>query len=333
MVRTEPGPLSGHPLYVGTDVDEVRATLSRLFTEAYVEPFGPRHPLGVRVNGLELASSTICYLDHPGGLRAIPRAPMGCHSIQYPLTGKAEFNVEGRICPVDKQRGGMVSEGQQIRKVELMPKTGMLCFNVKDDVLRQIATSVTGRTDLPGIRFDPGIDWSSPHIATMLVLLKTTATELDRQDGLIRSPAALTSIEHALTTLLLFGLKHNLANEINKPGRNAGLNKVRLVEEYISTHAAESIDMQTIAHVTGHSVNSIFRAFQKYRDYTPIQFLRAARLDKARQRLLLAETVVSVSDIALSCGFSHLGRFAADYKRRFGESPSETARRVRKLQS
>jgi len=86
--------------------------------------------------------------------------------------------------------------------------------------------------------------------------------------------------------------------------------------------------MRILAQVTGHSANSIFRAFQKYRDYTPMQYLRFVRMDRVRERLLLSETDISISKVAFECGFSHLGRFSVAYKRRFGESPSETVRRA-----
>jgi AraC-like DNA-binding protein len=35
---------------------------------------------------------------------------------------------------------------------------------------------------------------------------------------------------------------------------------------------------------------------------------------------------VSVAEVAARWGFSHLGRFAAAYRKRYGESPSHTLR-------
>ncbi|OXH85552.1 AraC family transcriptional regulator, partial [Burkholderia multivorans] len=56
----------------------------------------------------------------------------------------------------------------------------------------------------------------------------------------------------------------------------------------------------------------------------PMQYLRAKRLEHARELLLGATPERRIADIALDCGFTHLGRFALAYRERFGESPSDT---------
>jgi transcriptional regulator GlxA family with amidase domain len=54
-------------------------------------------------------------------------------------------------------------------------------------------------------------------------------------------------------------------------------------------------------------------------------YLRNVRLDRARLRLSDVHAAeASVTAIALECGFGHLGKFAAAYRERFGEQPSET---------
>jgi AraC-like DNA-binding protein len=57
--------------------------------------------------------------------------------------------------------------------------------------------------------------------------------------------------------------------------------------------------------------------------------LRDARFEKVRQALRIAKPEEGVAQVARKWGFSHLGRFAIEYRKRFGESPSETARNRR----
>ncbi|WP_429861090.1 helix-turn-helix domain-containing protein, partial [Burkholderia cenocepacia] len=52
------------------------------------------------------------------------------------------------------------------------------------------------------------------------------------------------------------------------------------------------------------------------------ELLRAPRLDHARELLRGSTSERRIADIALDCGFTHLGRFAIAYREKFGESPS-----------
>jgi AraC-like DNA-binding protein len=44
-----------------------------------------------------------------------------------------------------------------------------------------------------------------------------------------------------------------------------------------------------------------------------------------------APAASTVAEIALDCGFEHLGRFSARHRARFGEGPAETRQRAREL--
>jgi transcriptional regulator GlxA family with amidase domain len=53
------------------------------------------------------------------------------------------------------------------------------------------------------------------------------------------------------------------------------------------------------------------------------------RLSSARRALLSADgTIAKVTEIAMSFGFAELGRFSVEYKKAFGESPSQTLYRT-----
>jgi AraC-like DNA-binding protein len=58
---------------------------------------------------------------------------------------------------------------------------------------------------------------------------------------------------------------------------------------------------------------------------TPWAYLRDLRLCAAR-RTLSGFTYDPITSIALSVGYPHFSRFACDYRKRFGELPSETRR-------
>jgi AraC family ethanolamine operon transcriptional activator len=60
---------------------------------------------------------------------------------------------------------------------------------------------------------------------------------------------------------------------------------------------------------------------------TPKAYLTAMRLDGVRRHLVPGEPTVKIADVANRWGFWHMGQFAADYRRHFGELPSQTLQR------
>jgi transcriptional regulator GlxA family with amidase domain len=58
-------------------------------------------------------------------------------------------------------------------------------------------------------------------------------------------------------------------------------------------------------------------------------YLRGVRLDRVHLELV-SDPRRSVTEVATDWGFFHPGRFAHQYRERFGALPSETARRARR---
>jgi AraC-like DNA-binding protein/tetratricopeptide (TPR) repeat protein len=82
-----------------------------------------------------------------------------------------------------------------------------------------------------------------------------------------------------------------------------------------------------LAQFAGLPRRTLQREFRRFFGKPPIQALRDIRFKRARRELLRASPTSTVADIATRCGFTHLARFAAEYQRRYRESPSATLRR------
>ena len=114
-----------------------------------------------------------------------------------------------------------------------------------------------------------------------------------------------------------------------QPARAAPTRRVRRAEEIMRARSDEPLTVEDLARETGVGVRSLQLAFREHRGTSPRSALNALRLERANERLCAPGPATSVTGIALDCGFTHFGRFAAAYRQRFGEAPSETLRRAR----
>ncbi len=61
---------------------------------------------------------------------------------------------------------------------------------------------------------------------------------------------------------------------------------------------------------------------------TPKAYMKSRRLAAVQTELIRQGPTAVISDIANHWGFWHLGSFASDYKKQFGELPSQTLLRL-----
>jgi AraC-like DNA-binding protein len=97
---------------------------------------------------------------------------------------------------------------------------------------------------------------------------------------------------------------------------------------FIDEHASDPITLDDIAMAARLSPRGLQAAFRRHLDTTPLAYLRGVRMERAHRDLQNAEPGdgVSVAGLAARWGFTHLGRFAVEYRRRFGAYPSQTLR-------
>ena len=96
----------------------------------------------------------------------------------------------------------------------------------------------------------------------------------------------------------------------------------------ISESCAGPVRIARLCTALRVSPGTLEHAFKSVAGVTPHAFFLRRRLNEARQALLREDAGRrNVTDIALSLGFSELGRFAVRYREMFGETPSQTLKR------
>ena len=99
-------------------------------------------------------------------------------------------------------------------------------------------------------------------------------------------------------------------------------------ERFISENADEPLTVQDICEAVKVSKRTIQFAFMEHVHVTPKAYLKAVRLNGVRRELKNAQLGAAIHQVAMRWGFWHMSQLAADYRKHFGELPSETVRRV-----
>ena len=91
------------------------------------------------------------------------------------------------------------------------------------------------------------------------------------------------------------------------------------MREYIEAHLEKTISIEALAGIVGLSKYHFARAFKQSEGLTPHDYLLQCRVRRAQE--LLANTDLSLAEIALASGFSDQSHCARRFRERVGITP------------
>jgi AraC-like DNA-binding protein len=105
----------------------------------------------------------------------------------------------------------------------------------------------------------------------------------------------------------------------------SGHDLVKQAEMLALSGLDKPLHISALCRALAVSERTLRKAFHRRHGIPPCRHLRMLRLSQARRALLSADgQLVTVTEIATGFGFGELGRFSVEYRKVFGESPSQT---------
>jgi len=283
----------------------------------------------------ECATSTFEYHTFPGigmslsvlrfgtEVRIVTESSVDFIPIQVPLGGSAHMRVGSRVLPSNPDRGCTLGSSRRVTVETSADWEIIICRLERRPVERRLE-QLLGRPLESPIAFQASIDLTSPfgmQLRSMLCLLLHQAR--DDNSLLIRGMTARDA-EQLLIATFLHAQPHNYTEALYASQYTAMPRCVQKALDYLQANLRNRVTISHVAGEVGIGERSLQRAFNQYLDTTPMAYLKEQRLQAARRSLKAITGSGSVTQIALQYGFNHLGRFAEDYRERFGESPSVT---------
>lgn len=186
----------------------------------------------------------------------------------------------------------------------------LLSLNLKRDLLVRSALELfnTDRVEL----LSP-LAFQDPLIHQIGLALKA-----ELQSNAIGSRIYVETMANALAVHLL---RHYSTQGHRTVSYNGGIcpHKLRLVTDYINDYLERELSLDELAAIAQLSPYHFSRAFKQATGISPYQYVIQQRVDRAKQLLLQGK--MSLSEIAIACGFSHQSHLNRHFKRLTGVTP------------
>lgn len=234
------------------------------------------------------------------------------------LEGTAEHSVNGNLFTLHPGETIFVNSRQMhyARPVGAEPSE-ILCIRLNPGMLKMspffdstYVLPVTQNSNMPYLILRENDGWQGEIIRSL--------NEMYRQS---KNPAAHLNIHGLFCHIWSLIFENMPASAPSNRSDAADLSAVEAMLERIEQRYADKLTLAEIAEA-GHVCESkCCRLFGKFVRKTPNQYLTHYRLGKAAE--LLVSTGQSVTEIALSCGFSGTSYFSETFRKHFGVTPKE----------
>jgi len=163
---------------------------------------------------------------------------------------------------------------------------------------------------------------------SLAMMLEEIANPAHIRSAPPESAQSLTRRAAALFTDIYLHARPPTAPRIRTATRLAKI--VRKAEDRFAAARGGPVSLADLCAAAGVSQGTLYHAFMVMCDSSPMAYFKKRRLTDARLALLGAPADRgSVKSAALGAGLTHLGRFSAEYRDLFGETPTATLNRSR----
>lgn len=319
-----PLPLRRHARLHTTALDEAEEAAGRVMSAHRLRASCPRE-FGSRLHAVALGSSTLLSAVYDGEAEVTGRVPMDYYTVLLTLSGGMDVATDVGEHRIGTGRACVISPGERLR-LRFAPRTAQVAAKLPRSVVDQAFTRV-GTEPPNGLTFDLRVPDDSPWPG----VLRLAAATVDRFDSGILPPGAGTELERMLVTTLLLAQPHDRATALTRGGGARGHRAAGVVAEAIAADPVPPLRPEELAAEAGVSLRTLQEGFRSRFGTSLTAYQREQRLARAHRMLSSPPGGTTVADIALACGFAHLGRFAQEYRARYGITPSgalHSARRV-----
>lgn len=319
--------LSRFPLFCSNDLEETREQVARVFCPHELRIAEKNKHVNARMSHAPIGEISLNRLQYGADVRIDPGCLKDFLLVQMPISGTAEITCGSVSVLSNSDQATVITPTLPVKMLWRACCDQLMVRIPRTELERHCAHHLGHELRRP-IEFQLGMDMSQGGVDDWRRLVAFLVAEVDQDHSVILdSPLVRAQLTQIVIATLLLCQPNNYRETLLRPAPPIAPYYVKRVEEYIAANADQPLTIVELAAYAGVSIRSLFAGFRNFRGTSPIAYLRSVRLQRAQEDLIAAERHETVTNIAVRWGFTHLGRFTAAYKRKFGELPSETLQR------
>ena len=311
-------------------LDEAARAVTRAWIPHKMEFITRGEPFNFRINFIQHTQISIGFVTQRGRLRIKAAPNRSSYFLRLRFGGSCDHHLAGQVVPLSKD-WTVVQSLQDSAETVTDEYLQILGLAIEETAVNCELEKILNHRLGERVKFAPGMNMRTILGSAFRRDAVRLFLEVDKKPrGYTGAGLGIKQLEQSILSLLIEGHRHNYTRLLHR-GTLAAPWQVRQVEEFIRENAHVPLSLGDLCANVGINARTLQLSFHKHRNCSPMQFLRAVRLERVHAELLTSEAQTSVSATAARWGFLHWGRFAAEYRKRFGETPSTTLRRHKSL--
>ena len=277
---------------------------------------------GMRFPSKNLAIGNVSYGTSVG----IHITNLRSYSISLPTLGQQHLQLRGKQIHSNMHTGLIVSNAEQ-QDLFIDKDCRKLQVAIPEQSLEATLAGMLNRPLREPIVFDPEMHVNSePLIGAWWKHIRAFLQMKSHYASFGGLPMLTEDYENFLLKALLMSQQNNYSQTLLELNSQHIPKHILAVKNHITSNPQEDICADDLQRLAGVSKSKLYDEFKLHYGNSPMSYLRKYRLQQIHKILSSPQvhSKVSISQLAYQWGFTHLSRFADEYKQEFGEKPSET---------
>lgn len=309
------------------DLDEVQNRISNFLIPHRMELINQKRPVNITLRSAQLARASISYFNYRAATVIKIESQRDHYIVEIPLSGVADTCLGRNRFISRKGSAAIISPGTDFRARWTADCTKLLMIFEREAVERELCNILQKSVRNPVV-FELGMDLESHTGKSLWRTVRYVIKELEHYSSTTDLNALVrVQLEQLLTWSLLLNQQNNYSSVLADGDLPCQPRFIRKAEEYMRAHCAQPLSIEELSRNACVSPRNLFAGFRKHKGMSPLSYFTNLRFELVHEALKKGSPRETVSRIATKWGFYQLGRFSVEYKRRYGESPSQTLKR------